>query len=111
MKILKNVSDLHTPVSYCSFINSSADGGPHSRCEVATRDVLHHEVKATRLVVVEVIVNCRNTWMFKGRKEQRFPFKISDGLLVLVRIEMRLHHLFDGARSITKVSILRQVNC
>src|SRR4030095_15904050 len=48
--------------------------------------------------------------MLQRSKQQRFTLKVTDGLFVLRRIEVCLHHLFHGARRITKVAIFCEIN-
>src|SRR4029453_13967967 len=48
--------------------------------------------------------------MLQRSKQQRFTLKVTDGLFVLRRIEGCLHHLFHGARRITKVCIFWKKN-
>ena len=40
-----------------------------------------------------------------------FAFEVADRFFVQRRIEMRLNHLFHGARRVAQISVLRQVNC
>jgi hypothetical protein len=49
--------------------------------------------------------------MLKRGQQERFAFEVVDGLVVLRNVYVRFNHLFDGARRVAQVSILRQIDC
>ncbi len=110
MKIVEHIGYLHAPLRDSPFIYSSAHCGAHSRSKITTGDVLHHEVEPAQRIVVEVIVDCWNRRVLESRQQQRLAFEITDCFLMLRRIEVRLDHLFDCARCITEIAILREID-
>ncbi len=110
VQVVEHVRDLHAPVGHGQLVDATAGRVPEAREEVAARDVLHDEVEARRAFVEEVVVDGRDRGVFERGEEHRLALEVVDGLLVLPLVEVRLHHLLDGARRVAEVAVFGEVD-